>query len=894
MGLALGSQLGPYEILAPIGAGGMGEVWRARDTRLGRDVAIKVLPASFSADADRLARFEREARAVAALSHPNILSIHDFGTHDGVTYAAMELLEGETLGQVLAAGPISARRATDFALQIARGLAAAHEKGIVHRDLKPENLFVTADGRVKILDFGLARPAGDDRASTSESSPTVSALTEPGTVLGTVGYMSPEQVRGLPLDARSDIFSFGAVLYEMLSGRRAFQRETAAETMTEILRGDPSELSETGRPVSSALGRIVRHCLEKRPESRFQSAPDLAFALESVSDRSGPADPVAAAAAPGGRARRRIRPLVGILAAALAAAALAALWAVRERAAPEGPPTLRFTIAPPANTSFAGMVALSPDGSRLVFAASKADGRTSLWIRPLDAIEPRALDGTDGASFPFWSPDGRWLAFFAQGKLKKVDVSGGTPQTLCDAPGGRGGTWSPGGTILFSAFAGGEIDRVSESGGIPSALPHLVSDGKQLYRWPSFLPDGRHFLYFVLSPDEKVRGIHAGAVDSAEESRIAVGDAGAVYAAPGHILFRVGNRLMKAPFDADRRRVTGDASPLVEDVWWDGLSTLATAFSVSPNGVLVYQTGGLASTQLVWYDRSGRELGPAGPAGAYAEPVLSPDGRSLALTLGEPETGRVGIWVMDLARKSVAPVAVSSLWSVNATPLWSPDGGAIVYGTYPGGGVFRKAAHGGEKEKLLYSTPSFTPLDSFSPDGKLLFYDRMDWKTFSGDIAVRDLGAGESRVLFEAPASYESAAHLSPDGRWLAYTSTESGADEVFVRSFPVSSDRWQISAGGGTQPLWRGDGRELFFVSPDGKIMAAEIGTAPRFEAGAPHALFATRIRPLEEVRNNYEVTPDGQRFLVNSRRPEDASLPITVVAPWAPRPPRRGLVFR
>ena len=543
-------------------------------------------------------------------------------------------------------------------------------------------------------------------------------------------------------------------------------------------------------------------------------------------------------------------------------------------------PAIQFTIVPPKDMSFQGMLALSPDGKRLAFVAGRAYGQDVLFVRPLDSVDARPLEGTEGVSFPFWSPDGRTIAFFAQGKLKKIDASGGAIQTLCDAPGPRGGTWGATGTILFSANVGGEIDRVSEAGGKPVALAHLKPRGTEWLRWPVFLPDGHHFLYFALTGDAERRGVQVGSIDSPETTRLAVADSGAAYAAPGYLLFRVGNRLMRQPFDASRVRVSGEPSPVVEGVWWDSLTTLATAFSVSGNGVLAYQTGGLSSTRLVWFDRAGRELGAAGPAGAYTEPVLSPDGKWVAMTRGEPESGRMGVWMLDSERGSLAPVSPSDAFAA-MTALWSPDGRSIAYATVPSEGAYVRDAHGGGIQKLLFQTAFFAPLSDWSRDGRFILYDEVDWKTSRSNLDMRDLPSGKSQRVSDA--TYElGSARLSPDGRWLAYGSAESGTLEIMVHDFPAAGERRQVSVGGGTQAAWRGDGKELYYVSPDGKIMAVDIRTERGFEAGAPRALFPTRILPLVEARNNYDVTRDGQRFLVNSRRPEDASLPITVIAPW------------
>ncbi len=889
MAMTPGARLGPYEILSPIGAGGMGEVYRARDTRLKRDVAIKVLPESVATDPARLARFEREAQAVAALSHSNILSIFDFGKEGAVVYTVTELLDGETLRSRLEAGPIEARRAVDFGVQIAKGLAAAHEKGIVHRDLKPENVFVTRDGGIKILDFGLAKEtAAPALAREASSLPTEEAseksLTEPGTVLGTIQYMAPEQIRGLPLDHRADLFAFGAVLYEMLSGRRAFRRGTPADTAAAILSQEPPEMSGAGRAVAPALERLTRRCLEKRPEDRFQSARDVAFGLEVLSPSADPGGgpPVEADAREAASPRRRER-LAWSFCAILFAGLLAALLAPSLRRRPAAAPAaarLRFAIPPPAGAFLTGMLALSPDGRRLAFVATDSNGRDLVWLRDLDSLEARPLESTVGAAYPFWSPDSRWLAFFARGKLKKIDTAGGSAQILCDAPSPRGGSWGSRGTIVFSVNTGGEIQRVSENGGQATALPPLTAQKGNTHRWPSFLPDGRHFLYYVLAADPSSSGIHITSLDAKQTTRLVSADTGAVYVAPGFLLYRSGDRLMGKRFDLNRLLLTGEAFSVVDHISWDAGATGGMAVSASDTGLLACQTGGPAVSRLLWYDRSGRELGAIGPDGAYWEPTLSPDNRWLAIPRMDPEKVASTIWTIDLERGSLTRISSQTLV---ATPLWSSDGRRIVYSSYLSAEVFVRDARGVENEKLLFKNPSFTPLDDWSRDGRYLFYETLDWKRFHFDVWVRDLQTGASRTLLQAEFN-QAGARLSPDGRWLAYESDESGAFEIFVRSFPEAGERRQVSKGGGQQARWRGDGKELFYVSPDRKVVSVEIRAGVTLEADPPRPLFQTRILPLVEARNHYDVTSDGQRFLVNSRRPEDAAQPILILSGWMP----------
>jgi serine/threonine protein kinase/Tol biopolymer transport system component len=857
----------------------MGEVYRARDTRLDRTVAVKVLPQHLPSSPDVRQRFEREAKTISALSHPHICALYDVGNQDGVEYLVMEYLEGETLADRLAKGPLPLEQTLRYGIEMADALDKAHRQGIVHRDLKPGNVMLTKSG-VKLLDFGLAKalPSPPGRAAGGEgltSLPTQANLTQEGTILGTLQYMAPEQLEGKEADSRSDIFALGATLYEMVTGMRAFSGSSRASLITAIMSTDPPSLSSSQPLSPPALDRVVRRCLIKDPERRWQSARDAALELEDLA-RAPEADTTARPAV-----IRRWRSLGGwvfaILLLFLLLGSLLGPWHARP-ASPVG--SIRFTIPPPAGSTFEGMLALSPDGRRIAFVASASDGRDLLWTRALDSLDARRLEGTDGAAYPFWSPDGSSIAFFAQGKLKRIGSSGGSPQTLCDAVGPRGGSWGSRGTIVFSTNVGGEIDRVSETGGQATALPHLVSKVGETFRWPDFLPDGRHFLYLVLAGDPNPGGIYAASIDSKETARLVIADGTGTYGAPGYLLFRRGSRLMAQRFDPKRLRLAGEAFPLVEDLWWDGVSTLATAVSVSSTGLLAYQTGGLGTTRLLWYDRTGRELGPIGPPGAYFEPALSPDARSLAVS--RTDSDKTNIWKIDLERGGFVPVSSRSA----ATPLWSTDGHRILYSVFPSGEVFVRDAQGAEQEKLLFKAPSFTPLDDWSRDGRFVFYNAINWPTFHFDVGVRDLRDGVNRPLLQATFN-QSGARLSPDGHWLAYESEEAGTAEVFVRSFPEPGEKRQVSAGGGNQPRWRGDGRELFYVSPDRKIVAVDIRTTPQLEAGAPRPLFQTRIVPLVEARNHYDVTPDGQRFVVNSRRLEDAALPITVVVGW---PPEKG----
>ncbi len=876
MTLAAGSRLGPYEILAAVGAGGMGEVYRARDSRLDRIVAVKVLPAHLSTAPAVRQRFEREAKMISQLSHPHICAIYDVGREGEIEYLVMEYIEGQTLADRLGGGPLPLEETLRCGVEIADALDRAHRQGIVHRDLKPGNVMLTSSG-VKLLDFGLAKvfsPAAAEGGVTAL--PTQANLTAEGTILGTLQYMAPEQLEGKDADARTDIFAFGAVLYEMTTGRKAFSGMSQASLIGAILHTEPPPLSDVQPMSPPTLERVVKRCLAKAPERRWQSARDLVLELEDVRER------------PGGPAVRSLPTGRGwgtaagwAAASVLLAALLGSLFLRGHRGGATPVTRMRFAIAPPAGAAFQGMPAISPDGRKLAFVATTSDGRDSLYLRPLDSLDARRLEGTDGASYPFWAPDGRSIAFFAQGKLARIDASGGSPVVLCAAPNPRGGTWGSRGTIVFSINAGGEVHRVGENGGRSASLPHLVARPQETNRWPSFLPDGQHFLYFVLAGDPKSSGTYMGALDSKGTTRLGPADGGGLYAAPGFLLFRSGDRLMAQRFDPEKRVVTGEAFPVVEQIRWNGVATAALAASASDTGLLVYQTGGAMASRLQLYDRAGRELQAIGSPGAYWEPALSPDARRLAVPRFDAEGIGGAIWAGDLERGSL--IRLASQAPIAATPLWSADGHRIVYCAFPSGEVYVRDAGGAEGEKVLFRSPGFSPLDDWSRDGRLIFYELIDWRNFHNDVWVRELQTGQSRPVLQAKFS-QSGARLSPDGGCLAYQSEESGISEIFVRSFPESRERRQVSSGGGSQPRWRGDGRELFYISPDSKLMAVEVGTRPSLEVGPPHVLFQTRILPLIEARNHYDAAADGQRFVVNSRRPEDASLPITVVSAWIP----------
>jgi serine/threonine protein kinase len=888
MSLVAGTKLGRYEIRSQLGAGGMGEVYLARDPKINRDVAIKVLPAAFSSDAERLRRFEQEVQATGKLNHPNILAVYDVETHDGAPYVVYELLEGETLRHRLRGGFLPSRKAVDYALQIANGLIAAHEKGIVHRDLKPENIFITQDGRVKILDFGLAKLTEAVEIIEAQTDVLTRRVnTDPGAVMGTAGYMSPEQVRGQRVDYRSDVFSLGLILYEMLSGRRAFHGDSAVETLNAILKEDPPELSGSDGHINPALERVVLHCLEKNPAHRFQSAGDVAFVLESLSGLSSSrtmADELRATAS-----RRKTRAwLPWVIAAAFLLALISTLpFAIAYlRRTPTEEGLIRLSVSLPDKVVMSGTtpgVAISPDGRHIAFVGTH-EGQNLLWVRSLDSFTARPLPGTEvsgSPSPPFWSPDSRFIGFFGGGKLKKVEATGGPVQTLCDVVPARGGTWSRDGVILVGT-TGGTLYRVSQAGGEPTPITTLdQSRFETSHRWPQFLPDGRHFLFFVRSGKVENTGVYIGALDSKETRQLLPNVLSAVYAPPGFLLFLRNETLMAQPFDAKELKLTGEQVPIAEKVAFNsGLGR--GAFSVSENGVLTFRTGGGQIDQPLWFDRSGKQIGSLGDAGVYFNLALSPlDEKQVAVDRTDPQTGTNDIWLFDLSRDGVSSRFTTDP-AGDSAPIWSPDAKRIVFASYRTGSwsLYEKAASGGGSEEVILASTEEKAPDDWSRDGQFIVYESFNSKT-KWDLLLFRTADKSASPLLQSDFN-ERQAHFSPDGKYIAYTSDKSGSFGVYVQTFPLSGSEWRISTGVGAQPRWRSDGRELFYIGPDRKLMVVEVKLGPQFQAGVPKPLFDTRVLTVSDFRNHYVVTADGQRFLINSITQERATTPIDIVKNW------------
>jgi Serine/threonine protein kinase len=874
MGLLVGTRLGRYEIRSHVGTGGMGEVYCARDPELNRNVAIKILPESFLQNRERLLRFQQEAQATGALNHPNILAVYDVGTHDNTPYIVAELLEGETLRELVTRKRLPQQKAVEYALQIVRGLAAAHEKGIVHRDLKPENIFVTKDERVKILDFGLAKLTETSDWLTESDTPT-RLVTKAGVIVGTTAYMSPEQVRGLPVDERSDIFSLGAVLFEMLTGTRAFKGDTNIETLNAILRDEPPPLSQIDSRTSPALERIVRHCMEKSPELRFQSARDLAFDLENLSESdSSPLASVAPAHLPS------IKRIIWIAMSMLLLIVFVLLVYYYRHSQSEAK-AVRFSIEMPEKTSFAGFSNISPDGRWVALRGTNAAGQVMYFLRSLDSRDARPLPGTEGAAFCFWSADSRSLGFAIESKILKIDVAGGPPQVVSEntgRPASGGGSWSPIGVILFSTREG--IFRVADSGGEPQLVITIdKNQGEQALMFPSFLPDGRHFLYLVVG--EQSGGMeYVGSLESHEGKRLGNTDMAAAYSAPGYLLYVRGGTLLAQPFDVDRLELSGKPMEVAREVT-TGIPYSYAPYSVSQTDVLVYQSKSPMETQLTWVDRSGKELQRVGSPGVISEPVLSPDQKRVAFGRRDKQYKR-DIWVLDLDRGN--PLRLTTGDGDNAQQVWSPDGTMIVFDRRLGGGrtnVYEKDANGGGEERLLLEGNQTFP-DAWSPDGRYISYIKYDPKTQWDEWLLPTFGDRKPAPYIQTPFN-EGSSVFSPDGKWVAFYSNESGKVESYIQSFPSPGSKVQISNGGGGEVRWRSDGKELFYIGLDQELMSVDIKVeGNKLTCSLPRPLFKTDVTPLRDMRNHYDVSSDGQRFLFAIPTQKASAATVNVVMNW------------
>jgi serine/threonine protein kinase/Tol biopolymer transport system component len=890
MPLAPGTKLGPYEIQSPLGAGGMGEVYRARDTRLERTVALKILPAQLSSDPARKQRFEREAKTISSLNHPHICTLHDIGSQNGVDYLVMECVEGDTLVKRLEKGPLPLEQVLKYGAQIADALDKAHRAGIVHRDLKPGNIILTATG-AKLLDFGLAKLAAPltSVATLTAAVTQDSPVTEQGMIVGTFQYMSPEQVEVKELDGRSDIFSLGAVLYEMLTGHRAFEGKSQLSVASAILEREPTPISSIKPMTPPALDHAIRRCLAKDPEQRWQSGRDLQGELIWIGEN---ASSVATTRVLGGKQGRHER-LAWIAAAVFAVIALAAFWLSWSQPVLEER-RLEFKINPPAGTDFllesGGGNAISPDGHSIAFVAVSSGGQ-KLWIRPLDSTRARELPGTENAQYPFWSPDSKSLGFFANGKLKRLDLAGGSPVTLAEAPNPRGGSWGSQGIVVFSPSAVSGLWQVVESGG-PARPLTTVDTGRSefTHRWPTFLPDGNRFIYVGRGANGGMSSIYLSSLERPQERTLLIKETSAAAAySPAHgkhteyLYWLRQQALVAQPFDSKHARLLGDGVPVPGAEMVALTVTLArSSVSVSNDGTILFGSGS-DRYQLTWVDREGKVLSTVGEPDRYASLRISPDGTRIATVLAD-SSSRSDLWLLELSRAIPSRLTFAGVFGTGA---WSPDGQRIGYHLLSDRRLLQKNANGAGQEETLLQSQYTVYLNDWSPDGRFLVYTQQSPDGRS-ELWLLPLSGDRKPQPFLKTTFNEMQGEVSPDGKWIAYTSDESGgSNEVYVTSFPVGGPRWRVSSGGGSFPRWSRDGKELFYRALEGTLMVAPVRTVSHgLEFGPPTALF--RIpEPSGMFAYPYDVGLDGRRILALLPSRVGGDNPsITVLVDWDAKP--------
>jgi eukaryotic-like serine/threonine-protein kinase len=866
MALTSGTKLGPYEIVSPLGAGGMGEVYRARDTRLERDVAVKVLPANLSSDPNLRQRLEREAKAVSKLSHPHICTLHDIGHQDGIDYLVMELVEGETLEQRLTKGPLPPEQTIRYSAQIADALAKAHKLGFTHRDLKPANIMLTKMG-AKLMDFGLAKQAESAPLAQALTKVTMeqSRLTGEGTIVGTFQYMAPEQLEGKEAGPRTDIFALGEVMFEMATGKPAFSGKSRASLIAAILTNDPPPITQLQPMTPPALERVVKKCLAKDPDDRWQSASDLAselnWILEGGSQTGVPARVT-------GHQNTRERVAWGLTVALLGALAWFAIGYLRHEPKPEH--TSRVSIIVPQDLFIDPFSAtLSPDGRQVAFVATPPQGKQQLWVRLLSSLSQQPLAGTENAYTPFWSPDSHRLAFFADGKLKRIDSGGGSVSTLADAPNGRGGAWSPDGVIVFAPNMSEVLYRVPASGGLATRLTSFSTVPGNTHRWPCFLPDGRHFLFLARGQTQgpvaateqtgSYAGIYSGSLDSGETKLLLRTSRRALFVQPGYLLFLRGVNLVGQRFDSKHLEVQGEPSIIAEHVQED--DRFGGAFSASANGSLLYAMGSGAGAALTWYSPNGKS-GDTVVQATFNVARLSPDGRKVAASLMDEETGTLQMWIYDLERKTESRFSFDP--ADHDDPVWSPDGKNIAFDSVKGNSyqIYRKRADGSQPEELLWEDEAGTYPTSWSPDANYVAYDKLEKGQSQYDIWILPLSGERKPFPYLHSEASEQFADFSPDLKWIAYASNASSKEQVYVATFPDAHARFQVSTSGGSNPKWRRDGKELYYMDADHNIVAVSVTTRGHtVELGSARALFrVTGISPGYALN----VTDDGQHFLI------------------------------
>ncbi len=899
MALQPGTQLGPYQILSALGAGGMGEVHRARDTKLGRDVALKVLPQAFSGDSERMARFQREAQVLAALNQPNIAAIYGLEDSGAVRALVMELVEGPTLADMVAARHgVPLDDALNIAKQIAEALEYAHERGIIHRDLKPANVKVTPEGTIKVLDFGLAKAldigaglvppssAGAIYDSPLQNSPTLTAAaTQAGVIIGTAAYMSPEQARGKVVDRRADIWAFGCVLYEMLAGQRAFEGETVTDTLAAVVRAEP-DWAALPATTPARIQNLLRRCLTKDPKQRLRDIGEARIAIEETLSGTDSVAALSSAPSPGVQRpplqpwRRALPWAAGAFLGAVAAT-LAIIFFLRPSSPGE---RMQFAVPFPAEV---GHLALSPDGRMLAFVArDESSGEDMVHVVRVGSPEAQVLAGTEGASYPFWSPDDAYVGFFANGKLKKIPAGGGPAQALATASYGRGGSWGTRGVIIYAPEAGGYLWRVNADGTQAAPLTDkLFLPSENSHRWPLFLPDGDHFLFwagaFGASHTEPLNGIYLSSLAAKDKQLVVSGRSNPGYA-DGHLYYaNEGKSLIAVPFDAGRGAVSGEPVVVAGRVTFQP-SVFWGSFAVGGHDTVVYSTStGASLSALVWYDGAGKELSRVGEPGILANPSISPDGKHATVDIADLKTSNVDIWIDDLEHKTSSRFTFDP--AEEATGVWARDGQLIAYRSIASGSaeMMIKQASGVEAPRKIYSAPQgddIMPNSWEASDHQILCAYQP--ATGGSDLVLLDVATGKM-TPFIATKANETNGQISPDGKWVAYASNESGDWEVYVTTFPSAQGKWQVSHGGGTEPRWRGDGKEIYYVDLKGTLRAVPVSTNGTFSSGAPSALFQVQGRaPVSSTDFfTYDVSRDGKRFLVNRYVKPEHIEPLTVL---------------
>ena len=878
MPLARGTRLGPYEVTTLLGFGGMGEVYKARDTRLDRVVAVKVLADPVDGNGEWRTRFALEARAISRLDHPNICALYDIGEENGTHFLVIQYLDGETLADRLKRGALPVDQVLRISQEIASALDKAHRAGIVHRDLKPANIMLTKSG-AKLLDFGVAKLRGPVKPLGLSTLTNLTGGTAEGSILGTVHYMAPEQVEGRDVDGRADVFAFGIVIYEALTGRRPFDGATAASVIGSILKDTPEPVTDLQPRVPPALGQVVETCLAKDPDDRWQSTSDLRRQLTWLASGAGSSGVTADASV--SRSRRSSVWRTVAIGGAIALSAVLSAVVTRQSVASSSAEIIAFSIVPPATTTFATataqvpstQMAVSPDGRNVAFVAAVPGERAGLWVRELGKTSPRLLTGTDDASYPFWSPDSRSIGFFTEDKLKRVELAGGSAQTLSDVDlDARGGTWNAQGVIVFARSTRSGLSLVSAIGGAPTPLLNL-RDGEYSYRWPSFLPDGEHFLFHIRS--RQGRGVYLGRLGS-DEITLVLDDApySAIYSSGSLLTVRDGT-LLAYPFSERDRRITGDPIRVIDGV--GGSTTLRASFSASAAGVLAYAGPLTTPGQLQWMDRTGQPAGEPSVTSDYVNFRVSPDERRVAVTRVDATSDTTDIWLWDVGRNTQQRFTTDP--GTDTSPVWSPDGTRIVFRSDRAGGFFpfvRPAAGDAPERQLLPVDTMF--LTDWTADGKLVFHGSVSGTNYG--VGLVDSAGGAKPEFVADTGRTEIGGRVSPDGQWIAFSSNESGVMEVYIERLPRSGPRL-VSAAGGSEPHWRRDGRELFYLSADRRIMAVPIGSDGL--PGVARPLFQTRVLfPGSIFRMNYEPNADGTRFLINTPV-EDAGLsPMTVVVNW------------